>query len=324
MKEKIVKENYLSRVISQTDANSQYDEACKRILANKIILAWILKSCVEEFANFDVNDIAEYYIEGMPQISTVGVHPDETNQKVSDEVVIEMGNENTTLTEGTVKYDIQFWASVPNSGEIIRLLINIEAHGKFYPGYPIVKRGVYYTGRMLSAQYGTEFTDSHYEKIKKVYSIWICLDVPKYRRNTINCYEMKERHIIGKVVEEKQNYDLLSVIMVGLGTEKDENFEGILKLLGTLLSNNISSKEKKEVLQDTFKIDMTTQMEREVSEMCNLSDYVMKQGIEQGKENANLTSIRNLMDTLSLTAEQAMNALKIPDADKQKYLKMLL
>lgn len=27
-----------------------YDAACKRLLANKSILAWILKECVEEYA----------------------------------------------------------------------------------------------------------------------------------------------------------------------------------------------------------------------------------------------------------------------------------
>lgn len=32
--------------------------------------------------------------------------------------------------------------------------------------------------RMISAQYRTEFTNFHYENIKKVYSIWICMNLP--------------------------------------------------------------------------------------------------------------------------------------------------
>ncbi len=55
---------------------------------------------------------------------------------------------------------------------MIRLIINIEAQNDFYPGYPLIKRGIYYCSRMISAQYGTEFKNSHYENIKKVYSIW--------------------------------------------------------------------------------------------------------------------------------------------------------
>ena len=52
----------------------------------------------------------------------------------------------------------------------------------FYPGYPIVKRNLYYCCRLVSSQYGTDFTNSHYEKIKKVYSIFICMNPPNYRR----------------------------------------------------------------------------------------------------------------------------------------------
>ena len=48
-----------------TDQNSQYDDACKQILSEKYILAWIMKSCLEEYRDCDVRDIAEKYIEGM-------------------------------------------------------------------------------------------------------------------------------------------------------------------------------------------------------------------------------------------------------------------
>lgn len=40
------------------------------------------------------------------------------------------------------------------------------------------KRAVYYCGRMLSAQYGTVFTNSHDEKVKRVISLWVCLNPP--------------------------------------------------------------------------------------------------------------------------------------------------
>lgn len=51
-----------------------YDAACKRLLANKIILAWIMKDCVEEYRDFTVNAIAQKYIEGEPQIAQAAVH----------------------------------------------------------------------------------------------------------------------------------------------------------------------------------------------------------------------------------------------------------
>ena len=66
------------------------------------------------------------------------------------------------MYEGTVTYDIRFVAEVPVFKREIRLIINIEAQNDFYPGYPIMKRGIYYRSRLISSQYGVEFTDAHY------------------------------------------------------------------------------------------------------------------------------------------------------------------
>ena len=60
---------------------------------------------------------------------------------------------------------------------------------------------------MISSQYGVEFTESHYDKIKKVYSTWICMNPPENRKNTINRYSIKEEQLAGNVTENVQNYD---------------------------------------------------------------------------------------------------------------------
>lgn len=43
----------------------------------------------------------------------------------------------------------------------------------------------------------------------------------------------------------------------------------------------------------------------------------------EGREDERIVSIRNLMDTLKLTAQQAMDALKIPIGDQPKCLARL-
>ena len=73
-------ETTISKSIRTADDRANYDAACKRLLSEKIILAWIVKSCVEEFRDCDVKDIASRYIEGEPQVSEVPVMPDETNK----------------------------------------------------------------------------------------------------------------------------------------------------------------------------------------------------------------------------------------------------
>lgn len=62
-------ENYLAQSISQVDADARYDEGVKRLLANKSILAVIMKECVPEYHGCTVREIAEKYIEGEPQMA---------------------------------------------------------------------------------------------------------------------------------------------------------------------------------------------------------------------------------------------------------------
>ena len=49
----------------------------------------------------------------------------------------------------------------------------------------------------------------------------------------------------------------------------------------------------------------------------------IRKGILEGKDLERVSSIRNVMETLSLTLLQAMNALKIPADDQPKYAAML-
>ena len=205
----------LSQSIDCGDQKAQYDAACKKILAEKIILAWIMKHTMKEFVEHDVQEIVERFILGEPTVAETLVLPDETNApKVSG-----VGIEDGSLTEGTVTYDIQFQSIIPETKEVTQMIVNVEAQNDFYPGYPLIKRGIYYCARMVSSQYGTVFTKSHYEKIRKVYSVWICMNPPKYRNNTITEYGFKEKNRVGNVAEKKEHYDLMTAIMICLGED---------------------------------------------------------------------------------------------------------
>ena len=291
-----------------------------------------MKSCLWEYMDCDIHEIAEKYIEEKPQIGEIPVAPDE---RQSAPVIQGTGVEDTTITEGTVTFDIRFTAAVPSdyesSGspdrEKIGLILNVEAQNQFYPGYPLVKRGVYYCCRMISSQYGTVFTGSHYEKIKKVYSIWICTTPPKNREHTITSYALAENNFVGQVKEEQKNYDLLSVFMICLGNPEAEIGCGILKLLSVLFSSELKAEEKKKVLEEEFHIQMSQAFEEEVSNMCNLSEGVEQKGIQigiqKGIQQALTESIKNLMDTMNMTAKEAMDALKIKEEDRSHYAELL-
>ena len=281
-----------------------------------------MKSCLTEYADCTVNEIAEKYIEEKPQVTDIPVAPDE---RQNTSVIQGTGVEDTTITEGTVTFDIRFHAGVPVSSEQIGLIINIEAQNQFYPGYPLTKRGIYYCCRMISSQYGSVFTGSHYEKLKKVYSVWICMDPPKSRENTITRYFIQEGNLAGSVQEPVKN--LLSVLLLCPGDPASQNSEGILKLLGILLSSKIKAEEKKKLLEQNFHVEMNRTMESEVEQMGSLSQGVeqrgIQKGIQRGIKKGILESIQALMETMDLSVQDAMDALKIKEQDRPEYMELL-
>ena len=145
---------------------------------------------------------------------------------------------------------------------------------------------------MLSSQYGTEFTAPQYSKIKKVYSIWLCKNV-----------------------------------MVCLSGENEEADDGILKLLEVLLSSEKEADEKKKILQEEFLIEMDRTFESEVQLMCNLSKDIEEKGIQKGMQKGIqegvILSLRNLMKSMKWTKEQAMEALGIPESEREQYIEAL-
>lgn len=50
-------ENILAKNISVVGDKASYDASCKRLLANKAILAWIMKSCLEEYRTCNIQDL---------------------------------------------------------------------------------------------------------------------------------------------------------------------------------------------------------------------------------------------------------------------------
>lgn len=57
--------------------------------------------------------------------------------------------------------------------------------------------------------------------------------------------------------------------------------------------------------------------------MCDALKELMKEDFEEAKQETLLEMIKNLMDTMKWTAEQAMAAMKIPEADRGKYIAKL-
>lgn len=132
-------------------------------------------------------------------------------------------------------------------------------------------------------------------------------------------------------------------MIVGLSDEEDEDKQGLLRMLDVLFTSSKTVGEKREILKSDFDIEMTDEMNEEVSIMCNLSQGILEKGLKQGREEGRAEGIKegraeglaeglergiansllNVMKTLKMTAEQAMEVLNIPQNEHEKYKTML-
>lgn len=273
----------LTYELAVSEENLRCDTQCKKILSIKSILAWILKYSVSEFSDLSVSEILTC-IEDTPDISSIGVLPGSSKVKMAaavPEAITGLSNESKILHEGFITYDIRFSVSCPSPKSRIRLLINLEAQNLFHPGYHLVTRGFFYGTRMISAQLGTEFTIPHYDDIKKVYSIWICLKAPTYIGNAISQYQITKKDIIPGIPDTPCAYDKLTVVLITLAENQTTDHK-LLQLLKILFSNQIPYIQKLKLLEQDYSIFLSLNERKELEHMCNYSAYVWENGLQKG------------------------------------------
>ena len=146
-------------------------------------------------------------------------------------------------------------------------------------------------------------------------------NAPRGGSNSIRRYEIKEKILHGHGHEDVKNYDLMVAIMVYLGKKKTRH--RLLRLLHLIFLDKMKAAKKSKVLKDEYNLVLTPDMERELTEMGSLAEGIAERAKAEGKESAILATIRNLMETLNLTAQQAMDAMKIPVAEQARYAALL-
>lgn len=244
-------ETNLSKAIDITNDTARYDESVKELLADKQVLARILKYSVEEFAELSLDEIIKSISE--PDIAGIRVEPGMTNLGK----VEKQSEEDFVPGEGKNIYDIRFVAYLGT--EMIKFLINVEAQKstKHYDlGYHLDNRIIFYLSRMISAQKEIEFFNSDYDNIKAVRSIWICMD-SNADEDSINRIRFVQENVYGKMME-LANLDKVQGIIIRLrqkeNVESSKNY--LIAMLEELLKKGDKEKKKKN-LSSNFGLIMT-------------------------------------------------------------------
>ena len=166
----------LKNVVEATDINARYDASAKRLLGNKSVLAYILVKVIEEFRGMSPKEVVKF-IEGEPYISIVPIEPGLTNivNKNIGERLIGFNTEDSEISEGLVRFDIVFYVRMKDG--LSQIIVNVEAQKDEPKEYNILNRAIFYVSRLISSQKERDFENSHYDDIKQVYSIWVCMNM---------------------------------------------------------------------------------------------------------------------------------------------------
>ena len=270
----------LKNAVRATDEKAQYDESAKRLLGQKSILAHILVKTVDEFKGMKPKEVVPL-IEGKPYISMVPIEPGLTNRKSEDggQRIAGFNSENAEQNEGLIRFDIVFYVRMKDG--ISQIIVNIESQKDEPSAYEILNRAVFYVSRLISSQKERDFENSNYNDIKRVYSIWVCMNM----KESIMTHSHLTKEVIGSY-EWKGNLDLINIVMIGLAKELPDHNEmyELHRLLGALLSQKLTADEKLDIIGMEYDIALEENLRKDVSIMCNLSQGIEERGIAIGEE----------------------------------------
>ncbi|MBO5341086.1 MAG: hypothetical protein J6A73_00210 [Lachnospiraceae bacterium] len=270
--------NLAIAIDSAGSTSDMYDKIMKELLADKQVLARILRNTMSEFKGMEIPDIIQCL--GEIDIDKQNVEPGLSNVGKVERTA----TENSTYGEGTIYYDIRFSAYIKS--RTVKILINVEAQKSIKPNelkYHIVNRIVFYLARMISAEKEVEFFRSDYDNIKKVASIWICMSDQK-NDGSIEKLSLSTEELYGDSTGLLST-DLMEGYLICLrkSNNVNESKNELISMLEDLIKGK-DAEEKKKKLQTKHHMIMSEEFEGRLSQMCNLSGWVLEQGIEQGIE----------------------------------------
>ena len=274
-----VRETYISKTLSALgDGVAKVDEKIKALLADKQILARILKYSVEDFKEYDILEI----INRIEEIEILEVPVDAGLSHKSKNEFGKISGSNTEDNvpgEGVIYYDIRF--NVTKGKKRIKVLINIEAQATTSVsrlGYHIENRMTYYLSRMISAQKEEEFFGSDYDKIKEVISIWICMDARKNEDSIIE-YQLRPEVKFGENIHPEE-INLLRGILIKIrgGKNMTQSKNKLIEMLEYVIADH-SAEEKKNYLKNECGVEMTKELERKVEAMGESMGRAILQGM---------------------------------------------
>ena len=295
------------------DQDTKQDGVAKMLFTHKQIVGWILQECFPEFKGCPLDFIIINCLDCL----------DDVDYLIGD----------ATHGSGGTDMDVCIHVRLPQDLETkIGIIINIEIQNNFSPGYNIIKRGIYYECDLIVREKETVFTDSHYDDMKKVYTVWICLQAPDKLANTFERYGMAKLNLEDGIHAIHQNgapYDLLDMVMIYLNNECQEDRGPFMAMMRTLFSPTLSKEEKLKILKERYSITFKQEDEKVNKFIEYVKQVNLKIGEENGEKRTRRTVVANMLRIgrdekeiqmiLGLPASQVSELIRDVQANSQEY-----
>ena len=254
-----------------------YDTAFKLIFSEKSVLAIILPDCVGGYDGMTPQEIEQCITYG-PVAHSIPIAPGLTNAPGSplyargDAPTLLRGSrtEDKVPYEGQTAFDFYFEATAPQDGATVGIHVDVEGQAAYTDGtYPMEYRAQYYAARLLSSQYGREFARSHYEDLKRVYSVWLFADGPQELRGSVWSTETSWRaHEASDTAGSAEiarllPCDLMTIVFGFMGGKRVEgaSHANVIDLLNILFEREKTNRSKRDILEREFSIAVTPGLE---------------------------------------------------------------
>ena len=243
---------------------TRMDRQAKNLLSLDQVAAWILKHIIPEFEDLD-------------------------RETIMREHLLPVEESSAAREDGDATVFFDKWRKVRlKSGETAQcfFFVDFEPQNRFYPGYPLPKRGTYYSCRMVSSQIKPNAGKSPYGKISKVYSIWICFDPPSGAENSAIRIGMTQSGMTGNYAFAREDYDLIEQWYFLL-SDREETDHKLLRFFDVLFSKEYTFEERRKKLEALgFQMEdetMAGQVREITAEELRYYDSRFRKGWEGGK-----------------------------------------
>ncbi len=236
------------------------DSGSKSIFRNLSLVAEKMRNVTDEFHSMPREEIEKAIV------------------KDSEGNPVDFNGELGGLETGLVRLDTIVEAIAPNGAGRIRIRFNIETQAVTNPGYLITDRAQYYAAMLLATQNKDHTSPKKYLDLRKVYTVWVCLNRDSGKRSTIDRYGVLPYY---SNKSESALSSLMEIVMIYLGDLEKSERPSVTDMLNLIFSYGLDDRKRLTILKDKYNIEVDLELIREVRQMTDWISEAREIGIEQ-------------------------------------------